>query len=124
MLVQAAEVTAQLDEMERPVSDRHRQPQGWRNPQRHSTEAAEAQTGRTKKMRLLLPLLLPLALLALPLSAAAQPVRVTLVNGTTQVGASVDLVTLYRLGQGMEPVDSVENPAEQVTLEGAGPGFG
>ena len=64
-----------------------------------------------------LPLLLPLALLTLPLSAAAQPVRVTLVNGTTQVGASVDLVTLYRLGQGMEPVDSVENPAEQVTLE-------
>ena len=62
-------------------------------------------------------LLLPLALLALPLTAAAQPVRVTLVNGTTQVGASVDLVTLYRLGQGMEPVDSVENPAEQVTLE-------
>ena len=65
-----------------------------------------------------LPLLLPLAaLLTLPLTAAAQPVRVTLVNGTTQVGASVDLVTLYRLGQGMEPVDSVENPAEQVTLE-------
>ncbi len=63
------------------------------------------------------PLLLPLALFTLPLSAAAQPVRVTLVNGTTQVGASVDLVTLYRLGQGMEPVDSVENPAEQVTLE-------
>ena len=62
-------------------------------------------------------LLLPLALFTLPLSAAAQPVRVTLVNGTTQVGASVDLVTLYRLGQGMEPVDSVENPAEQVTLE-------
>ena len=64
-----------------------------------------------------LPLLLPLALFTLPLTAAAQPVRVTLVNGTTQVGASVDLVTLYRLGQGMEPVDSVENPAEQVTLE-------
>ena len=61
--------------------------------------------------------LLALALLALPLTAAAQPVRVTLVNGTTQEPASVDLVTLYRLGQGMEPVDSVENPAEQVTLE-------
>ena len=70
-------------------------------------------------MRPLLPLALlaALALLALPLTAAAQPVRVTLVNGTTQEPASVDLVTLYRLGQGMEPVDSVENPAEQVTLE-------
>ena len=67
--------------------------------------------------RALLPLLAAAALLTLPLTAAAQPVRVTLVNGTTQVGASVDLVTLYRLGQGMEPVDSVENPAEQVTLE-------
>ena len=65
-----------------------------------------------------LPLLpLAAALLTLPLTAAAQPVRVTLVNGTTQEPASVDLVTLYRLGQGMEPVDSVENPAEQVTLE-------
>ena len=63
-------------------------------------------------------LLLPLAaLLTLPLTAAAQPVRVTLVNGTTQEPASVDLVTLYRLGQGMEPVDQIENPAEQVTLE-------
>ena len=60
-----------------------------------------------------LPLLLPLALFTLPLSAAAQPVRVTLVNGTHPGGASVDLVTLYRLGQGMEPVDSVENPASR-----------
>ena len=57
------------------------------------------------------------ALLALPLTAAAQPVRVTIVNGTTQEPASADLVTLYRLGQGMEPVDQIENPDAQVTLE-------
>ena len=57
--------------------------------------------------------LLTAALLALPLTAAAQPVRVTIVNGTTQEPASVDLVTLYRLGQGMEPVDQVENPDAQ-----------
>ena len=62
---------------------------------------------------------LPLAaaLLALPIAAAAQPVRVTIVNGTTQGPASADLVTLYRLGQGMEPVDQIENPDAQVTLE-------
>ena len=58
-------------------------------------------------------LFLTLAATATP----AQPVRVTLVNGTTQEAASADLVTLYRLGQGMEPVDSVESPAAQVTLE-------
>ena len=57
------------------------------------------------------------ALLTLPLAAAAQPVRVTIVNGTTQGPASADLVTLYRLGQGMEPVDQIENPDAQVTLE-------
>lgn len=57
------------------------------------------------------------ALLLLPLAAAAQPVRVTIVNGTTQEPASVDLVTLYRLGQGMEPVAQLENPDAQVTLE-------
>ena len=62
---------------------------------------------------------LPLAaaLLTLPLAAAAQPVQVTIVNGTTQGPASADLVTLYRLGQGMEPVDQIENPDAQVTLE-------
>ena len=60
------------------------------------------------------------ALFVLPLAAAAQPVQVTLVNGTTQGPASVDLVTLYRLGQGMEPVDQIENPAAQVTLEAPG----
>jgi hypothetical protein len=63
--------------------------------------------------------LLP-ALLTLPLAAAAQPVQVTIVNGTTQGPASVDLVTLYRLGEGMEPVDQIENPAAQVTLEAPG----
>ena len=71
----------------------------------------------------------PLAalLLTAPLTAAAQPVRVTLVNGTTGDVASPDLVTLYRLGQGMEPVDSVENPTGEARLEapeddaGAGP---
>ena len=57
------------------------------------------------------------ALLTLPLAAAAQPVRVTIVNGTTQGPASVDLVTLYRLGEGMEPVAQLENPDAQVTLE-------
>lgn len=56
-------------------------------------------------------------LLTLPLAAAAQPVRVTIVNGTTQGPASADLVTLYRLGQGMEPVDQIDNPEAQVTLE-------
>ena len=58
-----------------------------------------------------------LAALLLPIAAAAQPVRVTIVNGTTQGPASADLVTLYRLGEGMEPVDQVENPEAQVTLE-------
>ena len=58
-----------------------------------------------------------LAALLLPLAAAAQPVRVTIVNGTTQGPASADLVTLYRLGEGMEPVDQVENPDAQLTLE-------
>ena len=57
------------------------------------------------------------ALLALPLAAGGQPVRVTIVNGTTQEPAAVDLVTLYRLGQGMEPVHQIENPDAQVTLE-------
>ena len=61
-------------------------------------------------------ILLPAAIL-LPLAAAAQPVRVTIVNGTTQGPASADLVTLYRLGQGMEPVDQIESPEAQVTLE-------
>ena len=65
---------------------------------------------------------LPVALLALPLASAAQPVRVTIVNGSTQSPASVDLVTLYRLGQGMEPVDQLENPGAQVTLEAPDPG--
>gem|GEM_PF-2458523 len=68
------------------------------------------------------------ALLALPLEAAAQPVRVTIVNGTTQAPAAVDLVTLYRLGAGMEPVDQIENPDARVTLEapeaGGGPAPG
>ena len=73
-----------------------------------------------------LALHLAAALLALPLAASAQPVqpvrpaqqvRVVLVNGTTGEPATVDLVTLYRLGEGMEPVDSVENPSEQVRLE-------
>jgi len=63
------------------------------------------------------PALLLAAALTFPLAAAAQPVRVTIVNGTTQGPASPDLVTLYRLGQGMEPVDQIERPEAQVTLE-------
>lgn len=45
------------------------------------------------------------------------PVRVTLVNGTTGEPGRADLLTLYRLGQGMEPVASVEDAAGAAVLE-------
>ena len=64
------------------------------------------------------------ALLALPLAAAAGPVRVTLVNGTTGGPGSADLLTLYRLGQGMEPVASLEAPRAEAVLEAPDAGGG
>lgn len=58
----------------------------------------------------------PFALGATP-AASAGPVRVTLRNGTTGAAGRADLVTLYRLGAGMEPVASVENPVGEALLE-------
>ena len=49
--------------------------------------------------------------------APAGPVRVTLVNGTTGEPGRADLLTLYRLGQGMEPVASVEDARASAVLE-------
>ena len=49
--------------------------------------------------------------------AAAGPVRVTLRNGTTGGPGRADLVTLYRLGEGMEPVASVTDPIGEALLE-------
>jgi len=54
----------------------------------------------------------------------AGPIRVSIVNGTTGEPGTADLLTLYRLGQGMEPIESVENPGAVTTLDapdGAGP---
>ena len=56
-------------------------------------------------------------LLALPAVAAGGPLRVTLVNGTTGGPGTADLLTLYRLGEGMEPVASVEGPEGEAVLE-------
>ena len=50
-------------------------------------------------------------------AASAGPVRVTLRNGTTGGAGRADLVTLYRLGAGMEPVASVENPVGEAVLD-------
>ena len=50
-------------------------------------------------------------------SASAQPLRVRLVNGTTGGPGSADLLTLYRLGEGMEPVATVENPGAEAVVE-------
>ena len=61
--------------------------------------------------------LIAAALIALPLLADAAPVRVHLRNGTTGGPGSADLLTLYRLGQGMEPVASLENPGAEAVLE-------
>ena len=52
-----------------------------------------------------------------PTPAAAGPVRVTLRNGTTGGPGRADLVTLYRLGAGMEPVATVENPVGEAVLD-------
>lgn len=49
--------------------------------------------------------------------ALGGPVRVTLVNGTTGEPGRADFLTLYRLGQGMEPVASVEDAAASAVLE-------
>lgn len=57
----------------------------------------------------------PLALGPTP-AASAGPVRVTLRNGTTGAAGRADLVTLYRLGAGMEPVATVENPVGEAVL--------
>lgn len=60
-------------------------------------------------------------------AAAAGPVRVTLRNGSTGGPGRADLVTLYRLGQGMEPVASVTNPVGEALLDapdGASPEAG
>ena len=58
----------------------------------------------------------PLALGPTP-AASAGPVRVTLRNGTTGGPGRADLVTLYRLGAGMEPVATVENPVGEAVLD-------
>lgn len=66
----------------------------------------------------------PFALTPAPADSAG-PVRVTLRNGTTGGAGRADLVTLYRLGAGMEPVASVESPVGEALLEApdeAGPG--
>lgn len=61
------------------------------------------------------------ALLVLAALAAAPalggPVRVTLVNGTTGEPGRAALLTLYRLGDGMEPVASVEDASGAAVLE-------
>ena len=52
VLVQAAEVTAQLDEMERQErrsSDRHRPPQGGETPDATPRQRPKPKPGRTKK---------------------------------------------------------------------------
>ncbi len=59
-----------------------------------------------------------LALLGLAATAAAGPVRVTLRNGTTGGPGSAELLTLYRLQEGMEPVATLENPGAEALLDG------
>ena len=59
-------------------------------------------------------------------TAAAQPLRVRLENGTTGGPGQAELLTLYRLGEGMEPVASVESPGSETMIErppGAGRPF-
>ncbi len=65
-------------------------------------------------MRLLAALLLA----AVAPAAAAGPVRVTLRNGTTGGPGSAELLTLYRLGEGMEPIATVESPGAEAVLDG------
>ncbi len=61
---------------------------------------------------------LALATLVLaPAPALAGPVRVRLVNGTTGAPATVELLTLYRLGEGMEPVASATSAGPEAVLE-------
>jgi len=57
------------------------------------------------------------AALAAAFPALGGPVRVTLVNGTTGEPGRADLLTLYRLGQGMEPVASLEDARASAVLE-------
>ena len=57
------------------------------------------------------------AALAAASPALGGPVRVTLVNGTTGEPGRADLLTLYRLGQGMEPVASLEDAGASAVLE-------
>ncbi len=64
------------------------------------------------------PLGILLLLAGLGSAAAAGPVRVTLRNGTTGGPGTADLLTLYRLGEGMEPIASLENPGAEAVLEG------
>ncbi len=59
-----------------------------------------------------------LMLLAATTAATAGPVRVTLRNGTTDGPGTADLLTLYRLGEGMEPIASLENPGAEAVLDG------
>lgn len=68
--------------------------------------------------------ILAAALLLGPAPAVAGPITVRLVNGTTGEPATVELLTLYRLGEGMEPVASLENAGPEAVLEapdGGGP---
>ena len=62
---------------------------------------------------------------ALAAPTDAGPVRVRLWNGTTSAPGTADLLTLYRLSDGMEPVAQVETPGAETVLEapedGAGP---
>lgn len=62
-------------------------------------------------------LLFAAALLLAPGLALAGPVRVRLVNGTTGEPARVELVTLYRLGEAMDPVASAQDAGPEVVLE-------
>lgn len=65
-------------------------------------------------------LLLVAALLLASGSAFAGPVRVRLLNGTTGEPATAELVTLYRLGEAMDPVASAENAGPELVLEAPG----
>lgn len=60
------------------------------------------------------------ALLFVAEASLAGPVRVRLVNGTTGGPATAELVTLYRLGEAMDPVAQEADAGPELVLEAPG----